>query len=127
MVHESLAAAEILSEKGISASVINMHTIKPLDDAMIKDVCLHANLIVTVEEHSVIGGLGGAVAECVSEIGNMPRQVKIGIPDAFQRVGDYQYLLKENNLTGPQIADRIYEEYRYTMKNVHEMTVSGTV
>ncbi|MDE4907329.1 transketolase family protein [Methanogenium marinum] len=111
MVHESLVAAEILSDNGISASVIDMHTIKPLDTAMIKDVCCQTDLVVTVEEHSVIGGLGGAVAEYLSEISYRPRQVKIGIPDAFQRVGDYQYLLKENNLTGPQIADRIHEEY----------------
>ncbi|WAI01204.1 transketolase family protein [Methanogenium organophilum] len=127
MVYESLKAAEILHEKGVSASVINMHTIKPLDTAIINDVCLHSNLIVTVEEHSVIGGLGGAVAECLSEIANTPRQVKIGIHDAFQRVGDYQYLLEENNLTGPQIADRIISEYSNDGKNMHEIDGPDTV
>ena len=127
MVYESLAAAELLDENGISASVIDMHTIKPLDTAMIKNMCRHSGLIVTVEEHSVIGGLGGAVAECLSEIPYMPRQVRIGIPDTFQRVGDYQYLLKENNLTGPQIADRIREEYCNDEKNMPEMNDSGTL
>jgi transketolase len=111
MVYESLIAADILRGKGISASVINMHTIKPLDTSMIHDICIHSNLIVTVEEHSVIGGLGGAVAECLSGIPNTPQHIKIGIPDKFQKVGDYQYLLKENNLTGSQIADRIHEAY----------------
>jgi transketolase len=111
MVYESLIAADILRGKGISASVIDMHTIKPLDTSMIHDICSHSNLIVTVEEHSVIGGLGGAVAECLSGIPNTPQHIKIGIPDTFQKVGDYQYLLKENNLTGSQIADRIHEAY----------------
>lgn len=111
MVHESLIAAGILHEKGISASVINMHTIKPLDTSIIQDICGHSKLIVSVEEHSVIGGLGGAIAEYLSEIPNTPRHIKIGIPDTFQKVGDYQYLLKENNLTGTQIANRINEEY----------------
>jgi len=111
MVHESLIAADILHEKGISASVINMHTIKPLDTSIIQDICSHSKLIVSVEEHSVIGGLGGAIAEYLSEIPNTPRHIKIGIPDTFQKVGDYQYLLKENNLTGTQIANRINEEY----------------
>ena len=115
MVYESLIAADILRGKGISASVINMHTIKPLDTSMIHDICIHSNLIVTVEEHSVIGGLGGAVAEYLSGIPNAPQHMIVGIPDTFQKVGDYQYLLKENNLTGSQIADRICEGYRHTV------------
>jgi len=115
MVYESLIAADILRGKGISASVIDMHTIKPLDTLMIRDICIHSNLIVTVEEHSVIGGLGGAVAEYLSGIPNTPQHMKIGIPDTFQKVGDYQYLLKENNLTGSQIADRICEAYCHTV------------
>lgn len=115
MVYESLIAADILRGEGISASVIDMHTIKPLDTLMIRDICIHSNLIVTVEEHSVIGGLGGAVAEYLSGIPNTPQHMKIGIPDTFQKVGDYQYLLKENNLTGSQIADRICEAYCHTV------------
>ncbi len=111
MVYESLVAADMLNEKGISASVIDMHTIKPLDTSIIHDTCTHSKLIVTVEEHSVIGGLGGAVAEYLSGIPNTPQLIRIGIPDKFQQVGDYQYLLKSNNLTGPQIASRIYGDF----------------
>jgi transketolase len=112
MVHESLVAAEILlQERGISASVINMHTIKPLDTSIIQDICTHSKLIVTVEEHSVIGGLGGAVAEYLSGIPNTPRQIKIGISDTFQKVGDYQYLLEQNGLTGSQIAEKIANSF----------------
>ncbi|MDD1687190.1 transketolase C-terminal domain-containing protein [Methanoregula sp.] len=107
MVHESIRAAELLKEKGISASVLNMHTIKPLDTAAIRNACTRSNLIVTVEEHSIIGGLGSAVAECISETAGSPRLLRIGIPDAFQKVGDYRYLLEQNGLSAPQIAEKI--------------------
>jgi len=115
MVYESLIAANLLDKQGISSSVINIHTIKPLDTTIIHEICLHSNLIVTVEEHTVIGGLGGAVSEYLSEFSGTPRQVKIGLPDTFQKVGDYPYLLKENSLTGSQIADRISREYSCSM------------
>jgi transketolase len=107
MVHEAIKAAETLQVMGINATVIDMHTIKPLDTAMIRQVCKNVKLIVTVEEHSFIGGLGSAVAEYVSEILDMPPLMKIGIPDAFLKVGDYRYLLEQTGLTGPQIAEKI--------------------
>ena len=62
---------------------------------------------MTVEEHSVIGGLGGAVAEYISTRSHHPPLQMIGILDRFQKAGDYPYLLEQNGLTGPQIADRI--------------------
>lgn len=112
MVHESLIAAERLAEQGTSASVINMHTIKPLDTRLLHDAVLHSKLIVTIEEHSVIGGLGGAVAEYISGLIHHPPLIRIGLPDSFQKVGDYSYLLKQNGLTGPQIADRLSDEMK---------------
>lgn len=112
MVHESLMAAEQLAEQGTSASVINMHTIKPLDTSLIHDAVLHSKLIVTIEEHSVIGGLGGAVAEYVSGLIHHPPLIRIGLPDSFQKVGDYSYLLKQNGLTGLEIADRLSDEMK---------------
>lgn len=115
MVYESLVAADILHELGISSSVINMHTIKPLDTAIIHEMCFHSKLIVSIEEHTVIGGLGGAVSEYLSGMSNSPRHIKIGLPDKFQTVGDYSYLLRENHLTGPQIADQISAEYTNSM------------
>jgi len=114
MVYESLVAADLLSSSGLSASVINIHTIKPLDVDLITRECLHSKLIVTIEEHSIIGGLGGAIAECISGLVHHPPLIRIGLPDLFQTVGDYQYLLKENGLTGPQIADRLnFEMHRF--------------
>ena len=80
MVHESLIASDILqNERKISTAVINMHTIKPLDKSIIGDCCNHSKLIICVEEHSVIGGLGSAIAECMSEIENSPPLIRIGI------------------------------------------------
>lgn len=107
MVHHALEAAKILESNGISATVIDMHTIKPIDTEAIRNVCSSHRMIVTVEEHSIIGGLGGAVAEYLSGIPSAPRLLIIGIPDTFQNAGDYLYLLEQNGLTGAQIAERI--------------------
>jgi transketolase len=107
MVHEALVAAKKLGEQGVSASVVNMHTIKPLDTAAIDRACEHAKAIVTVEEHSTIGGLGGAVAEHLARRGGAPRQMFIGLPDRFGKNGDYKYLLQKFRLTGEQISQDI--------------------
>jgi transketolase len=107
MVYHAIEAAKILESRGISATVINMHTIKPLDTDAITAAGNTSKLIVTVEEHSIIGGLGGAVAEFLCSRPSAPRQLIIGIPDTFQTAGDYPYLLEQNGLTGPRIAERI--------------------
>jgi len=107
MVHHAVEAAQILESRGISAEVMDMHTIKPLDDDALRTAANRMKLIVTVEEHSIVGGLGGAVAEFLCGLPHAPRQLIIGMPDAFQIVGDYTYLLEENGLTGPHIAEKI--------------------
>lgn len=112
MVSASLKAAEILENEGIEASVVNMHTIKPLDYSIIEKACESSKLIVTVEEHSVIGGLGGAVAEFKSTQSNSPKQLFIGLPDKFEKPGDYKFLLEKYGLTGEQIAMRIKKELK---------------
>lgn len=104
MVYESLEAAKILEADGVSASVVNMHTIKPLDVSVIDKAVASSKLIVTVEEHNVIGGLGGAVAEYKTTVRNSPPQLIIGLPDIFGKTGDYRYLLEKYGLTAPQIA-----------------------
>lgn len=110
MVYESLVAATILEEQSISATVVNMHTIKPLDTLVIGKACASSRLIVTVEEHGVIGGLGGAVAEYKSGIEKAPKQLFIGLPDSFGIAGDYKYLLNKYGLKGEQIAQKIKNE-----------------
>ena len=106
MVHYSLKAAEILKEHGIEASVIDMHTIKPLDGEAI-DAELNKKLLVTVEEASVVGGLGSAVAEHIAIKKTKPAQLMLGIKDCFPHAGSYQYLLDKCRLTGEQIAEDI--------------------
>jgi transketolase len=106
MVAESLIAANQLAALGISARVVNMHTLKPLDTVAI-DEAIAARLIVTVEEHSVIGGLGSAVAEYKTTLRSAPPQLLIGLPDAFGVTADYRYLLQKYGLVGDAIAARI--------------------
>lgn len=107
MVYESLVAAKKLAEQGISAAVVNMHTLKPLDTDAVAQACASAKALVTVEEHSIVGGLGAAVAESTAPRGAAPRQLSIGLPDSFGKNGDYKYLLQKYGLTGEQIADKI--------------------
>ena len=109
MVYEALLAAKILEKQDISVAVIDMHTIKPLDTEVVKKACENSNLIVTIEEHSIIGGLGGAVAEYKSTLANTPKQLFIGLPDKFGKAGEYKYLLNKYALTGKQIADKILD------------------
>ena len=106
MVYQSLKAAEILSEWEISSTVVNMHTIKPLDTNAVKNLCKH-RLIVTVEEHTIIGGLGSAVAECLAPMREKPPQLLIGIQDEFPHAGSYEYLLEHCGLTAQSIAEKI--------------------
>lgn len=107
MVHEALQAAAALDEEGISCSVVNMHTIKPLDTEAINDANEKHRLIVTVEEHSIIGGLGSAVAEHLVRRGRHIPQLLIGVEDFFPHAGSYPYLLEQCGLTAPQIKERI--------------------
>jgi transketolase len=112
MVHESLEAAKILEEQGISVGVINMHTIKPLDTEAIDKVIGKSKVLVTIEEHSVIGGLGSAVAEYVCQFKNTPPQLRLGLPDAFGKTADYRYLLEKYDLVGSKIAQNIQDFFR---------------
>jgi transketolase len=107
MVFESLVAAKILDSQGLTTTVVNMHTIKPLDTSVIDKAVASSKLIVTVEEHSVIGGLGGAVAEYKTKLRNAPPQLILGLPDNFGKAGDYRYLLEKYGLTGEKIAQSI--------------------
>ncbi|HTA61393.1 MAG TPA: transketolase C-terminal domain-containing protein [Bacteroidia bacterium] len=111
MVCNSLKAAELLEQKGIKVSVIDMHTIKPLDTAIIDNEIRSSKLIVSVEEHSKIGGLGGAIAEHLSELKQHPVLLRLGIEDEFQNAGNYLYMLEQNHLLPEQIAANILEKY----------------
>jgi len=105
-VYHCMEAAKILSAKNISCKVVNMHTIKPIDKLAIDEAC-KSSLIVTVEEHNIIGGLGSAVAEYKSSIKNSPKQVMLGIQDIYTKGGSYNYLLEKNRITPLKIAEDI--------------------
>ena len=108
VVSESLMAAKKIEESlGISPTVINMHTIKPLDTAKIQEVLSNHDMIVTVEEHNVIGGLGSAVAEYLATINNSVKQVFIGIEDKNYIMGTRPFMLEQAGLTAERIADKI--------------------
>ena len=110
MVNESLKAADILSEKGVEAAVYNMHTIKPIDREGLNTIFAQYDLIVTVEEHNVVGGMGSAVAEYKATLANTPRQVFIGFPDSFAEAGSQRFVWEQKGLTDTQIAQKILEE-----------------
>ena len=103
MVSQSLKAAELLSNEGISASVTNIHTIKPLDTVAVNQ-SLCSKLIVTVEEGLLHGGLSSIVSQHLSENAKHPPLLALGIKDIFPSAGSYSYMLKQNGLTAEQIA-----------------------
>jgi len=105
MVHMAQAAAELLAADGISARVLNMHTVKPLDEQAVVAAARETGAILTAEEHSVIGGLGSAVAEVLAEQCPVPLQ-RIGIADCFGESGRAEELLTRHGLTTAQLAEQ---------------------
>lgn len=103
MVAVALDAASILQDKGISARVVNLHTIKPLDASLLIKCAQETGAIVTVEEHSIIGGLGGAVAEVLAENAPVPL-ARIGLKDVFGESGKPEELLVKYGLTPENIV-----------------------
>ena len=111
MVYVCLEVANELEEQGISTAVIDMHTIKPIDSEMVKAICDYAKLVVTVEEHSVVGGLGSAVSEVKTAISNAPPHLILGLPDQYGKSNDYVKLLDEAGLSVSSIVDSVLEKY----------------
>ncbi|MBQ5317661.1 MAG: transketolase family protein [Oscillospiraceae bacterium] len=113
MVNEARIAADMLEAEGISVRVINIHTIKPLDKEIICKAACETGVIVTAEEHSVIGGLGSAVAEAVTECCPVP-VVKVGVNDVYGHSGPAVDLLKEFGLSAENIVEKV--KYAITLK-----------
>jgi transketolase len=103
MVSECLRAAEILAEKGIEARVVNMHTIKPIDQEMIARSAAETGAIVTAEEHQINGGLGGAVAEVLARNNPVPQEM-VAVRDTFGESGDPEALLRKYHLKDVDIV-----------------------
>ncbi len=105
-VSESLEAAKMLEADGISAEVINIHTIKPLDEALVVASVKKTGKVVTVEEHSVIGGLGGAVAEVLAEQAPT-KMLRIGVNDTFGESGPAKALIEKYGLDAKSIYEKV--------------------
>lgn len=103
MTGKAMEAAEMLEKDGIHATVVNLATIKPLDTELILEVAKKTGKIVTAEEHSIIGGLGSAVAETLAEGYPVPMK-RIGVEDVFGQSGDPESLLNHYGLTAENIA-----------------------
>jgi len=104
MVRRSLDAAALMAQQGLAATVVDLHTIKPIDQELIERLSRTARLLVTVEEHSITGGLGAAVAEQVARLSQRPPQLFLGLPDAYGMTGDYADILDHYGLTAEAIA-----------------------
>jgi len=111
MVYEALLASKKLEEEGVDARIINNHTVKPIDKAMINDAARETGAIVTAEEHQVFGGMGSAVTEVLSH--NNPVPIKmIGLQDTFGESGKPDELQKHFNLTSEDIVRAVHEVMR---------------
>jgi len=119
MLATAIAAADILAEEdGFSTRVLSMHTVKPLDVDAVLAAARETGLVVTLEEHSIIGGLGSAVAEvlCEAEIPDV-RFRRIALPSSFAKVvGDQEYLRKLNALDTDSVTDRLRELLRHDFR-----------
>lgn len=105
MVAKALEAAKMLENEGISARVIDMHTIKPLDEELVLKAAQETGCIVTTEEHSIVGGLGGAVCEYLSGVCPVP-VIRHGVNDKFGRSGKAAQVLEYYGLTAAAIAEK---------------------
>jgi len=107
MVEPAIEAHDTLHKQGIHARVIDMHTIKPLDKKLIIKCAKETNAIITAEEHSIIGGLGSAVAETIAEHGKNTKLMRMGIDDKFCESGDAHDLLEKYELTTKHIVKNV--------------------
>ena len=111
MVHIALEAAKQLEQGFISAAVVDMHTLKPIDEDLIRERAGFP-LILTVEEHSRIGGLGSAVAEVLAECGAHGKLVRFGTGDSYGKAGRYEYMLAQHSLTIAAIVNAVQAEMK---------------
>ena len=110
MVAKALKVSDRMKEQNINCSVYDMHTIKPLDKEAVKN-CLASKLIVTIEEHSVIGGLGSAVSEELAQYKSKPSLLSLGINDSFAHAADYAFLLKSYGLDEESLYNSINQKF----------------
>ena len=116
MVAPGIQAARLLAAEGLSVRVVEMHTIKPLDDALVDQCARETGAIVTAEEHSIIGGLGGAVAERLVETRPVPME-RVGIADTFAESGPYPDLMRKYGLSVEGIIAAVHRALKRRNEN----------
>ena len=108
LVAAACEASDALAQEGISVGVVNMHTIKPLDNALVLELAKKTKLIMTIEEHTIVNGLGSAVADVLSEEGCGCKLIKVGLPDEYPHtVSPYPIMLKDYGFTPESFAQKI--------------------
>lgn len=100
LLAEALKASVQLETEGISAGVVDMFSVKPIDEALILRLAEKSRMLITIEEHSIVNGMGSMVANVLAESGSGCRLVKLGLPDEYPHtVSPYKYMLQEYHLT----------------------------
>ncbi|MEJ2744790.1 MAG: transketolase C-terminal domain-containing protein, partial [bacterium] len=108
MLHTGRHVSKMLADQNISARLISMPTVKPLDEKLVLESAKRTKAIFTIEEHSLIGGLGSAVCETLAESKHRVLVKRFALPDKYGKfIGDQQYLLAQRGLLPTQIAERI--------------------
>ncbi len=102
-----LAAADLLTDAGVAASVLHVPSLKPIDEEALVAAIGDAPLVVTVEEHSIFGGLGGLVAEVLTSTGPSPQVLRIGLDDVWGESAGNDFLLEKHGLSPSRIADQV--------------------
>ncbi len=112
MVYQAQKAVELLQNMNINCRLYDMHTIKPADERFIRKLAAEVKAIITVEEHSVRGGLGSVISEVLAQMRHKPPQCMIGAADEYCHAASYEYLLDKYGLTAGQIADKVIKFMR---------------
>lgn len=114
LVNESVRTARLLSKSGIDVGVINFSKLNPVNTDDIVEECKNYKMIATVEEHNVIGGIGGIISEALAATASHPKLIRMGTSDSNQIAGNYAYMMEKNRLTAKWIAERITQEYMHS-------------
>ncbi len=107
LVSEAINASKELKKEKINVSVINMHTVKPIDRETIIREAKNSKLFISIEEHNIIGGLGSAIADVLSELDHHPKLIKLGISDTYSKGGSYDFLKKKHGLDKETIVNTV--------------------